>query len=240
MEASRFSIREPEARRLCPVCPGLPMRKLEVGRGPSKLLLDCCGRCGGMWFDAGEPDRLRQLGVKAIEAEVTLSPTAYRKRCGKCEASYERNEDRCPVCRAPNDLRCPSCSRLMKPVRSGGAKVDACSHCRGVWFDNVELKELWNAALARHRRAPVAGEGVHAASMVMDSFFLASLLAPGPGSSTGVGQHLETAAGVGGDGLASGGTEAVAEAGGSLLEGTADAAGSLFEAIADLIGGMFS
>jgi len=225
--ADRFSKPEPEARRLCPVCPGLPMKKIELGQGPGRTTLDGCGRCGGIWFDAGEVDRLRHLGVRAIEAEVALKPEAYRKRCGACDASYLRNADRCPACRAPNLLRCPSCAELLEPVRTGSAKLDACRRCRGVWFDSVELKEIWNAALVQRRGArPVTGLDVAANSM--DTFLLASLLMPGPS--------------FGGGGLsdvAGGAAAAGAEAGAGLVESAGDLATSVFDAIASLISGIF-
>lgn len=103
------------------------------------------------WFDVGEVDRLRRLGAGAIEAHVTLTQEAYRKRCGSCDASYLRNADRCPAGKAPNVPRCPGCAELLEPVRTGATKLDVCRSCRGVWFDGVELKEIWNTALVQRR-----------------------------------------------------------------------------------------
>lgn len=217
---------EPETRRLCPVCPGLPMRKIEVGTGPGQTKLDECGRCGGIWFDAGEVDRLRRLGARAIERHVTLKQEAYRKRCGSCDASYLRNADRCPACKAPNLLRCPGCTELLEPTRTGGITLDVCRRCRGVWFDSVELKEVWNTALVQHRGArPTTAADVAANSM--DTFLLASLLMPGPPMGGGSLPDL------------AGGAAAGAEAGSGLLESAGDVAGSVFDAIANLIAGIF-
>lgn len=223
MAVSRFSTREPESRRLCPVCPGLPMRKVAIGTGPNRTTLDGCERCGGFWFDWGEVDQLRRLGLKAFETSVALRPESYRKRCGHCAASYPRNEDQCPACKSPNDLRCPVCSNLMEHLRTGTTKLDACRTCRGVWFDSVELKDIWNAALVRHR----GNRGDHVATSVMDTFLLANLLMPG-GSSVGAGA----------EDLA-GGAAVIGEAGSGIVEASGEMASSIFDTIANLIAGIF-
>ena len=220
MAASRSSSPEPEIRRLCPACPGLPMKKLEIGTDPGRLTLDACGRCGGIWFDAGEVDRLRRLGVRAIETHVALTQEAYRKRCGSCDASYLRNADRCPACKAPNLLRCPSCAKLLEPARTGATKLDVCRNCRGVWFDSVELKEIWNTALVQ-RRGMRPTTALDVAANSMDTFLIASYLMPGPSIVAG--------------GVASVG----ADAGSGLLDSAGNVASSVFDAIADLISGIF-
>lgn len=203
------------------------MQKIDVGAGPGRMVLDGCGRCGGIWFDAGEVDHLRRLGARAVERHITLKQEAYRKRCGSCDASYLRNADRCPACKAPNLLRCPVCSGLLEPVRAGSTKLDGCKKCRGVWFDGVELKEIWNTALVQHRgMRPTTAVDVAANSM--DAFLLASLLTP---SSPIPGGGLSD--------LAGGAAAAGAEAGSGLIEGAGDMASSVFDAIANLISGIF-
>ena len=56
---------ELEARYPCPVCLGVQMVKTPVRptrRGQSGgVLLDHCERCGGVWFEAGEVQQMRQL-----------------------------------------------------------------------------------------------------------------------------------------------------------------------------------
>ena len=50
-----------ETRWPCPVCLGVKMEKTVVGKGeggPDSLTLDHCARCGGMWFELGEVQRL--------------------------------------------------------------------------------------------------------------------------------------------------------------------------------------
>ena len=227
MAVNRFSKAETEDRRLCPVCPGLPMGKLDLGTGPGRMTLDACGRCGGIWFDAVEVDRLRHLGARALEAHVTLTPEAYRKRCGNCDAAYPRNDDRCPACKAPNELRCPSCAKLLTPIRTGTAKLDTCRDCQGVWVDSIELKEIWNTAVARRRGG--AGEtALDAASSSMDTFLIASWLMPNVG-----------AVGGGAADLAGGAIAIGADAGSGLVEGASGLASSIFDAIADLLAGIF-
>lgn len=228
MTVSRSSRPEPENRRLCPVCVGLPMEKIAVGAATGRLTLDGCRRCGGVWFDAGEVDRLRGLGMKAVEAAVNLSAEAYRKRCGRCSASYPRNEDRCPACAAPNVIRCPQCTKLLEVVRPGTAKLDACRTCRGVWFDGVELKEIWNAALVRRRgRGRVTGVDIAANSL--DAFLFTAWLTP----------DLTLAAGGAASEVVTGAAAVGAEAGSGVIEATGEMASSVFEAIASLIAGIF-
>lgn len=179
------------------------------------------------WFDVGEVDRLRRLGAGAIEAHVTLTQEAYRKRCGSCDASYLRNADRCPAGKAPNVPRCPGCAELLEPVRTGATKLDVCRSCRGVWFDGVELKEIWNTALVQRRgMRPTTAADMAANSM--DTFLLASLVMPSPPMAGG--------------GLSdwAGGAAAVgAEAGSGVLESGGEMASSVFDAIAILISGIF-
>lgn len=227
MTVNRFSTPEPESRRLCPICPGLPMEKITIGAGPGRLLLDGCRRCGGVWFDAGEVDRLRGLGMKAIEAQVNLNAEAHRKRCGRCQASYSRNDDRCPACKAPNVIRCPTCTGMLEVVRPGRAKLDACRRCRGVWFDGVELKEIWNAALVR-RRGQGGVTGVDVAASSLDAFLFTAWMMPD--ATLAVGGAAEVVGGAAGAG---------AEAGAGVLEATGEMASSVFDSIANLISEIF-
>lgn len=204
------------------------MEKIGVGAGATRLTLDGCRRCGGVWFDAGEVDRLRGLGMKALEAAVNLRVEAYQKRCGRCSASYHRNEDRCPACAAPNVIRCPHCAKLLEVVRPGAAKLDACRKCRGVWFDGVELKEIWNMALVR-RRGPGRVTGADLAANTMDSFLFTNWMTSDLSyAAGGVASDVAGAAGAVG-----------AEAGSGVVEATGEMASSVFDAIANLIAGIF-
>lgn len=42
--------------------------------------------------------------------------------------------------RVPSRRRCPECQRNMTLVRLGGVTLDACTLCRGCWFDPGELR----------------------------------------------------------------------------------------------------
>jgi membrane associated rhomboid family serine protease/Zn-finger nucleic acid-binding protein len=83
------------SRRSCPRCSG----RLIEGRlpGPGGLLLDECDRCGGLFFDAGELDRLRRHKAQARRAtaaadERALREFAERKRRDREEAASASSE----------------------------------------------------------------------------------------------------------------------------------------------------
>ena len=81
------------APRPCPRCSGrLNEAKLA---GSDGLLLDECDRCGGLFFDAGELDRLRRLKAEARRAtaeadERTLREFAERKRTPTARLDHGR------------------------------------------------------------------------------------------------------------------------------------------------------
>ncbi len=39
-------------------------------------------------------------------------------------------------------MDCPACHKRMEPQDFGGAIVDVCAGCHGIWFDQLELKKL--------------------------------------------------------------------------------------------------
>jgi len=49
-------VRATEKKRKCPIC-GKRMKKATVGHEP-EVLIDACNRGDGLWFDAGEMNRL--------------------------------------------------------------------------------------------------------------------------------------------------------------------------------------
>lgn len=42
-------------------------------------------------------------------------------------------------------MHCPKCSSPMEPVTYQEIEVDRCTSCKGLWFDNAELKHLKEA-----------------------------------------------------------------------------------------------
>jgi Zn-finger nucleic acid-binding protein len=193
------------------------------------LVLDYCRRCGGIWFDAGEVGRLRQVRPQALWAHVTLEPDAYRMKCHRCHASVKRNEAACPACGQPNVLECPHGHGPLARVEREGLVLDACRTCRGVWFDNVELAEVWNRAVgALVRRRP---QGAQPGGVDADHFLMAAMFFD-PYSAAIAGNAIAHAAGPA--------LEAAGGAAGAAVEATGELAGGVFSAIAELIGGLLS
>ncbi len=220
---------EREPRYPCPVCLGTRMEKLKPS-GDVDLVLDYCRRCGGIWFDDREADRLRRCHPRSLAAHVVLGQDAHRMKCHACHASMPRNTDHCPACQWNNVILCPTCGRPLRPVEQAGIKLDVCRNCRGAWFDNVELAAIWNRqvdALARRE-----GRGLAATDVARDYFLLDAFLwmphvglhAMGGGASV-----VDAAASAGG----------IAEVAGSAVEGAGDLAGSVFESIASILGDLF-
>lgn len=229
-------MREPEVRYPCPVCLGVKLEKLRPSQEPD-LVLDYCRRCGGIWFDEGEVARLRGLKPRALWAKVTLRDAAYRMKCHNCHASMDRNAERCPSCGRANAIDCPVCTAPLQPIRQDGVRVEICRRCRGAWFDNVELADIWNRtvdAVAR-RRAAAAPRDVTA-----DGFFLPDLVwwpvpipAPGPAAVSPVDVTPPSVADAGG-----GFFDSVGDALGGAAESTGDLAGDVFGSIADIFDGL--
>lgn len=91
----------------CPGCTGV-MKPLQAGA----VELDRCTFCKGLWFDAGELEKV--LGKKlsgALGGEI-------RARM------------------------CPHCKVNLHAVTLGEVQVDVCTTCRGVFLDSGELKAL--------------------------------------------------------------------------------------------------
>lgn len=41
--------------------------------------------------------------------------------------------------------KCPNCQSTLKPAKSGNIELDCCPDCKGIWFDDRELKQLDDA-----------------------------------------------------------------------------------------------
>ena len=223
-------MRELEARYPCPVCLGVTLTKTPIGRDGA-LVLDHCARCGGVWFDAGELQRLRAKRADLLWKAIARRDEAFRMACHSCHAFMDRNAPRCEACGWKNVLDCPVCAQPMQAATQHGVKLDACRSCKGVWFDHEELMAIWrlelSSSLRRHELAtPGAGEtgalvvlealtyspwlaleGVHVAGHVLDAS--ASALAHAP------------------------------EAVGGMVEVAGEAASGVFAAIVEIISGLF-
>jgi Zn-finger nucleic acid-binding protein len=201
-----------ETRLPCPVCLGVTMTKARMtGRG-SELTLDACPRCGGIWFELGEVQQLRAHPPAALWKLVQQRHEPHRGPCHNCQAIIDRNADKCEACGEKNRIECPSCQREMDVQTLEGLRLDTCRHCRGVWFDHVELEAVWKLALTSARKGRSgSGEdvvyGAHAAGMAIQSGAQALTHAP--------------------------------EVAGAVVEGAGEVAAGAFEAIVAIISGIF-
>jgi Zn-finger nucleic acid-binding protein len=224
------------ARYPCPVCLGVQMTKLRPD--PTlDLELDHCERCGGIWFDQGEADLLRRSSPRAIATTVKMSDKAWAMQCHSCHAVMSRNLGKCPACGWKNVLLCPSCQKPLAPVLREGLKLDVCRGCRGAWFDNVELAEIWNrsvTAVARRRGRGAPPERVVDNYFFLDAFFW---LPPFPipvGSPVGLPDVVPHAAG---GVIDAAGATGLADIAGGIVDGTGEVAGSVFAWVAEFLTG---
>jgi len=221
---------ELEARRPCPVCLGISLNKMRIGEN---FKLDYCRRCGGFWFEKGEIQLLQNYRPKSLLRRIELAEVVYKMNCHSCHRLIERNVDDCPSCKSPNLIECPGCSTTMKSVRYNNLKLDVCSNCKAVWFDEIELSEIWNMnldALAEERRlgsmSPVIlDDGVELFLDVM--LWNPELVARGTEVIMGAGGRIIDAAGR---------IENAPEVAGALIEASGELAGKVFSAIAAIIG----
>jgi len=220
-------MRKVEPRYPCPVCLGSHLEKTGVGRA-EELELDHCRRCGGVWFELGEIQRLRHQPSRAFWGRVSPHPPDARPLCHSCHTPIDRNAHECASCGAHNIIDCPVCQQPLEAQTYQDIRLDVCKSCRGVWFDHAELAAIWKLSL----EAGVTRRGKHGLAtnadvpglLVVDALiFMPDVLFLG---ARAAGYAL------------SGAAEAVTSSG--VADGVADAAGSVFEAILEIIGGIFS
>lgn len=236
--STRNSVENARTRIPCPVCLGVQMTKIRP-EGDVELWLDHCMRCGGIWFDEGEVEMLRASHPRALATKVRISEAASRMQCHSCHASMARNLGKCTACGWKNVLDCPRCEKPLEPVQRNGLKIDVCKSCRGAWFDNSELAEIWNRSVT----AAAARNGV---ADPEERFFGGYFLVDALMWHTVLGSHAAHAsvatdvAGVGTAGVA----DAVAGAGigevaGDVVGGIGDAAGGIVDNVGEVAGGLF-
>lgn len=235
-------------RMPCPACLGVQMTKLRP-EGDVELWLDHCPRCGGMWFDDGEVDLLRSSHPKALATKVRISENASRMQCHSCHASMARNLSKCTACGWKNVLDCPVCEKPLTPVQHDGLKIDVCKSCRGAWFDNNELAEIWNrsvSAAAARNGVTEPPERFFGGYFLLDTLMWTSILHSHGGhasaaavadvATAGTAGVADAALGAGiGEGLGGG----IGEAAGGMVEGVGEAAGAVVDNVGEVAGGLF-
>lgn len=222
----------------CPVCPGLPMSRIRIGRD-RVVKADICRRCGGLWLERGGVQQLRAHGVNHFKLYTTRAGPPQPAQCHACHAVLDRDCDKCPACQHDNRLNCPVCDAVMPVAVHEGVRLDVCHSCKGAWLDYHELDTLWgarfDAALMRRKQegrsaAPDVGD-----ALAFDVFFfspdLAGLAATGVGDAAA---GIADAAGQLPELLA-----ASPEAAAGLIEVVGDSAADVFEAVVEIVGGVF-
>ena len=224
-----------ETRYPCPVCLGVKMEKVTLENDAvattGRLTLDHCPRCGGVWFEAGEVQRLRGIDATVLWRQIAQREGVHAMQCHSCRTHVPRNAAECPACGWKIELDCPTCDRGMRVAEQNGMRLDYCTHCKGVWFDHDELTSIWKMevdALVKRRGSrtvAAAGDVMLLDVLLYDPFVMY------------YGIHAAGhAAGAAADALAaSGSVEVIGEVAGAAGE----VASSLFETIVEIIGGIF-
>lgn len=105
----------------------------------TRLEIDICPTCHGIWFDA------RELPV------FLQSPTLKGKFMWKPDvrmSQEERDEVRA------GSRQCPRCRVPMGNREYASVTVDCCPRCEGLWFDDGEVRMV----VERHQRGKRSGD----------------------------------------------------------------------------------
>jgi Zn-finger nucleic acid-binding protein len=225
----------------CPVCLGITMEKVTIGpRG--ELQVDHCRRCGGVWLEHGEVQRLRALDESHLWSALRRQVPGFRMRCHDCHALIARADAACPACGWKNTLACPACDRPMLVESHAGLRLDVCRECKGVWFDHHELESIWKDSLDRSVRdrerrtgTAVAEAGDVAGEVLLHSLFFAPDLVFYGARAAGhaAAASAEVVANL------PGAIGAAPEVAAAAVEAAGEAASSVFEIIVNIIAGIF-
>ena len=136
----------PEPQYDCPVCPGLPMQKLQITHKSKGVLLtlDGCKRCGGVWFDKGEVQLSRQITSPKVRQRITHHTSHGQSYCQNCHIPMDRNLAECVACGWKNQIACPICAKALQRKQHKHLTLDICHSCNGIWFDQEELSAIWS------------------------------------------------------------------------------------------------
>ena len=219
-----------ETRWPCPVCLGVKMEKTTLGTGgdaPGSLTLDHCARCGGMWFELGEVQRLSFERPESLWSRIAVRDEPHRAQCHSCRAFLNRGAPKCDGCGAKTRLDCPACDTTMLVVRQDALTLDVCKRCKGVWFDHHELEEIWKLERDRFLANREKGgklarqKDARGREVLFETLFWTPDL-------VFLGAHA-----------AGHGVAAAAEAAPAALDAVGEAAGGVFETIVEIVAGVF-
>ena len=96
------------------------------------LTYDVCDRCGGLWLDRGELDKLALRTPGSVE-ESTLE--IYREERNGGGQPYQPFPPPCPRCHAAS---------MLKMHFMGEARIlmDYCEQCGGLWVEGGQLTKI--------------------------------------------------------------------------------------------------
>jgi len=117
---------------ICPTCKS-DMIVVEHNR----IELDYCGKCHGVWFDAGELELL--LGSLGLDSAISFLNSILEAE----ETKTDEKKRRCPLCR----------QKMKKANLETKVLVDLWPQGEGIWFDGGEVGVLINQ-LARIQPLP--------------------------------------------------------------------------------------
>jgi Zn-finger nucleic acid-binding protein len=116
--------------RLCPVCQVSLVPQSHLG-----ITIDVCPTCAGIWFDADELPRLREMDPAILPRLDHL----YQPMVERYEGAVERL---CPKCRLP--------MYHYNYLYTSNITLDSCDQCGGVWVDHGELVKMDQLARDAH------------------------------------------------------------------------------------------
>lgn len=108
---------------ICPSCRKV-LLKPQVDR-ETKLEIDACPKCYGMWFDPNELGKFFQ-SEKLKKKFFLPEDVAPKQSVGYTISTRARV--------------CPRCKKGMKEKLFGDVSVDVCEECQGIWLDEGELR----------------------------------------------------------------------------------------------------
>lgn len=117
---------------LCPRC-HVELKPKKVRERSTEV--DLCSQCQGVWFDDGE--------IREVIGSRAVHPLPIP------EGAVKAAEQLCPRCRVP---------LVIFPYPGTMTVIDACSACRGVFLDSLELEEIHAARGEAGMTCPKCGQ----------------------------------------------------------------------------------
>lgn len=147
---------EPDSAKLCPRCPGEHLHKVKF-LGGDALILERCDNCTGFWLDGGQIERIdnqlaRIMHVKGKGFSEFLANThlPHYKYIKRDSAETDFRVPVVPVANArplgTSKHKCPNDGLCLEGWEAGGAKIETCPKCGGLWLHEKELKTLKDKA----------------------------------------------------------------------------------------------